>query len=239
MALRRREAELKRNCSVISARIVESANLSVSLMPLMTGDLVTLDIFNRKYSNIFRRSMQIDILETVRNQMNCLLKLNKDLNDMEFGYTDLKPDNVFFKHNSNGIITFCLGDIGSVVPLQDEKGKYLTSIFLLPYGEPSSPSIIRSENLVISMRFVFGVFATAILGLRYRNSNPRMPIDYNLFRYRHSVESMKVYSANLHAEVKYLQFPKPDSYLNLLWDEDYEMYGRGNSEGYIPRTDMY
>lgn len=239
MNLRRREAERNRNCSLISARIVECADLSVSLMPLMTGDLTTLGIFESKYSNALRRNMQISILETVRTQMNCLLTLNNDLKDMEFGYGDLKPDNVFFKRNSDGTITFCLGDIGSVVPLEDEKGKYLTSVFRLPYGESGSYSRIRSENLVLSMRFIFGVFATAILGINYRTPGSGEFVDYNLFRRKHSAESMQLYSKTLHSKVKSLRFPNPDSYLNLLWDENYETYGRKNLEGYIPRTDMY
>jgi hypothetical protein len=217
--LRNRELELledtdyKSKLCIVPGKIVTTGNLSISIMPLMDGNLID---FSTSLNN--RPSLQLrkQIFENVRTQLDCILNLNLsngnrrseiDIN-IEFAYTDLKPDNVLYKLNRDGTYTFLLGDIGSIIPFTDEKGDkfYMTNTPCKRNLKPNEivKIYVNSSNIISSMRYIFGVFCFKLLA----NAN-------KIFSKYPSVEDRRDLSTKL------VQFLGP-SYDNLLYDYEPE-----------------
>ena len=216
--IQQQEAKLNRRCGVIRARIVDSDKLSVSVMPCMDGDLSSL--------------LDSNSLPSDRN-----LTLNEDLKVRKFGYTELRLDNVLYKvetpargkrgiSNIQELYSFILGDVGSVFPKTDAKGDYWTTVYYIPYGtnEYNRAYKIREENLVESMRYIFGIFVCELFGL----------VDNFEFTQDDISNKRRIeLSRQLVKKVTKHKFPNPNSYMDLLYDSVYE-----TSRVYT-RRDMY
>jgi hypothetical protein len=153
-----------KKCNIIPARIVQCVNKLASIMPRMNGDIHRLNI---KFFSIDRKK---ELLESIREQLNCIINLNdrKDIlnplqNTMKFAYLDLKPSNVLYKIEKNGKFVYKLGDIGSIIEHDNENSP----------GEFSSTYTIQLNNadqgkfpgkkIVRCMRYIFGLFSWFIL----------------------------------------------------------------------------
>lgn len=229
IGLKQQEQKLGRTCNLISARIVESP-ISVVMMPFMDGDVINL--FDSKDLPKGRDYMTvlIKLIETVRSQMNCLLSLNEGLDVRTFGYIDLRPDNILYKKNETddvkNLYSFKLCDLGSIVPNADPEGDFWAPIYWIPNTDksPSGVSLVRSETLIESMRYVFAIFVCEILNI----------IDPGEFKRPLTNNQRKVMSGRFQAGMRRYGFPRPESYANLLYDERYE-----TSNGVVRRRDMY
>jgi hypothetical protein len=120
-------------CNVIQSRIVDSTNKHATLMPVMYGDL-----FDLMALNILSSEDKKEILESLREQMECIINLNsreviehEDQENFKFAYLDLKPANILYKIIfKDGKIKYdCrLGDLGGII--KGKNGHFISSIML-------------------------------------------------------------------------------------------------------------
>lgn len=229
ISLRQQEQNLGRTCNLISARIVEGP-ISVVMMPFMDGDIINLFAREDLPKGRDYVSMLDKLIQTVRNQMNCLLSLNEGLEERRFGYIDLRPDNVLYKKNETddvkNLFSFKLCDLGSIVPVASKGGDFWAPIYWIPNTDksPSGVSLVRSETLIESMRYVFAIFVCEITNIIGPNEFKRPLTDIQ----------RKVMSGRFHMGMKKYGFTRPETYANLLYDERYEKSG-----GTVRRKYMY
>jgi hypothetical protein len=179
-ALRSILREQKRRCDIIHGRVItcSSENHLAILMPMMDGDISKLNM--RGWSKMSK----LKLLDTIRSQMECIIKLNSDedlenplQNTFKFAYLDLKPGNILYKRRANGELTYKLGDLGSIVE-DDEKNRpgefistYPVHIFekkegklVLVNGKNYQTLQFPGRHIVKCMRYVFGILAHIVLG---------------------------------------------------------------------------
>lgn len=229
--IRDRQFELKQTCSSICSRVVISAKLIVILMPFVDGDLVQLD--DKKP---LTRALRVKMLEDVREHMNCILSLNRSLNNIDYGYMNLSPENILYKHNEDGTYTFTIKNKTDISPSRRVgTNRYWKSPIWI-HLQNGDKTIVESKNMIISMRYMFGMFALYILELG-------MNIDIQLYNSTYdeieNVEDRKQMSQRLFKLATFYGFKNPESYKNLIYDGEYQQLGYNQSGEFILRTDMY
>lgn len=212
LKLKSREMEQKgvtnSQLCIIPGKRVFSKDTNVSIMPLMDGDLV-------QFVRNFQLSLKIltQICNDVRGQLQCILNLNKS-NEIvetekdiliEFAYMDLRADNVLYKENKDGTYKFLIGDIGSIIPIEDKKdkkGPYYTTNkpCLTEMCSKSNKVYVSDHNIISCMRYVFGIFCCSLF------------IDIDIFDNSLSIQERH----DLSLKLTNLLGP---TYENLLYDE--------------------
>jgi hypothetical protein len=171
-ALRAILREQKRRCDIIHGRVITSEKHFAILMPTMDGDIYKLDI------KTWSRMSKLKLLDTIRSQMECIIKLNSDedlknplQNTFKFAYLDLKPGNILYKRRANGELTYKLGDLGGVVENDEKKpGEFMSTfpvhIFekkegkrVLVNGKTYHTLQFPNRHIIKCMRYVFGILA--------------------------------------------------------------------------------
>ena len=156
--LEKRELKLGRKCDIITGKIVESKTHKMILMPLMDGDVI--DLYASNYVNIHGEQGIMKILSYVKNQLNCILRLNEDKKEFKFAYLDIKPDNILYKLNEDGNYTFELGDLGSII--RNRHGNFTITYRCCTIGCDSSEEI-SNNNIIRCMRYYYGILCIRLL----------------------------------------------------------------------------
>lgn len=148
------------SCNVIRTRYIESRGLKYYrdhyyIMEKFDGNCQEI-LHNLIENNIKNKNkIWLNIVEEVRKQIICIAKLG-------FYYTDLKPDNILFCDNGNGLFSFHLGDLGSAIPTPD-------FIHIGPYIPPEYKdkdfSIIRNDKNDLKRAKAAIIFLLGMLAL--------------------------------------------------------------------------
>ena len=194
-ALRAILREQKRRCDIIRGRVITSSSPKqfAILMPMMDGDIYKLDITN------WNLKSRLKLLESVRSQMECIIKLNPPevlknhmQNTFKFAYVDLKPGNILFKRKANGELTYKLGDLGGIVEVDEKNtpGYFMSTFYVFLFeekkGQPTPSQIMLDPQypnrlIVKCMRYVFGILAHMLLKKTFSGAriymNPHITVD--------------------------------------------------------------
>jgi hypothetical protein len=155
----------KRTCKIIPCKLVESLIGTVSIMPVMDGNILAI----RDKIRVMDIEQKKEILESIREQMESVIRLNDEedikhelQSHMRFAYLDLKFGNVLYKVDSEGKIIYLLGDIGSIV---ENLPKTNPGEFISTYPIQIKEMLVTNATnvyIVKSMRYLFGIFAYAL-----------------------------------------------------------------------------
>jgi hypothetical protein len=214
-------------CNVIKARIIDSSNKYATLMPVMDGDLYDLiDL------NVLTPEDKKEILESLRQQMECIINLNsrevieeKKQENFKFAYLDLKPGNVLYKKvtvNGKTKYSCLLGDLGSI--LRNDNDNFISSF----------PVKTKVNLRRVSMRI--GDYA-GIVSVKKEIFN--LPRDYivDSMRYVFGINAFYIFTGNVKIDPDLMDLIAMDNYLNSNLGESYANLIIDDTA--ITRTSMY
>lgn len=96
---------------IIGIKILHLSGEAVALMPMADGDL-------RIHCGSLSHKQALQIIKVIKKALHCLYENGNY-------YYDIKPANILYTCNSNGIASIFLADMGSIIPTDD--GHYLAS----------------------------------------------------------------------------------------------------------------
>jgi hypothetical protein len=178
-------------CPLVQARIVQSATSFITLMPKMRGDVSKIPrknwtIADKKY-----------LLDSIREQMEYILHMNTyeqlhnpKQDSMKFAYVDLKPENVLYNRNSDGTVTYKLGDLGSILEIDpdDEPGCFPGTYAIRTRKGYMDPC--PDKYIVKCMRYLLGLFAFNLLTTNTYKGMELLNVDNNEDEEEHSLQEM-------------------------------------------------
>ena len=163
--MRDQERVNNNKCAIISARIVNNGSKFITLIPQMDGNLFKFDV-----ESLSLQDKKV-ILDSVRSQMECILKLNddnvieeKEQNHFKFAYVNISPKNVLFQLKENSpeelvnSYEFKLGNIGSISESKITFG-FTSTYYVQLENILFINNRIPNKKIVKSMRYVFGLFS--------------------------------------------------------------------------------